>query len=79
MLLKNTSVFPTDASFECDWGDGSALLTGEVNDYYVEADKNIPIEHYYSSSGHYNVSCRLNKNSLDKIVFTKISFEGCGI
>ena len=66
MKLKTTEDLPTDASFECDWGDGSALLVGEVNDF-VESNFfswYIPIEHSYSSAGFYNVSCRLKVFSI---------------
>ena len=55
-------LFPTEASVECDWGDGSDPDEYFLNDMLYSNESMIvnsfPITHVYEEHGEYNMTCK---------------------
>jgi hypothetical protein len=58
---EKANPFPTEASVECDWGDG-VVFTEDLDNIVEEGDNDdylrYKITHAYEINGEYNVTCK---------------------
>ncbi|XP_022084984.1 uncharacterized protein LOC110976208 [Acanthaster planci] len=66
LLIVKTVPFPTEASYEIDFGDGQTIPARELNMDRADSSKDTDTQyhvvsetHYYDTWGHYNVTIRI--------------------